>query len=211
MVMLGGMKIYSDYPLRRLGQIAADVLAVVLLSLGIWLGVTVTAAIAVLAEVGRRIESAGLGFQGAMADAGDVLGRLPFVGDAARVPFDTASGTGVALADAGRSTESFITTTAVVVGVTIALAVAAVVLWVWLRRRLSFIRRATEASRLAGMGDGHDLLALRALVNGSRVELAAAGGHPVAGWRSGDPQVIRTLAEQELRGAGVRLAAGAAR
>lgn len=208
---MAGMKIYSDFPVRRAAQVCADVLAVLVISFGVWLGVTVTGAIAVLAEVGRQIRSAGLGFEGAMADAGDVLGQLPLVGDAARVPFDAASGTGGALASAGSSTESFLLTTAVIVGVIVAVVIVAVVLWVWLRRRMRFIRRATEAARLAGMEDGHDLLALRALVGGSRENLASAGPHPVQAWRSGDAGVVRKLAELELRSAGVRLGAGTAR
>ncbi len=209
--MLGCMKIYSDYPLRRTAQIAADLLAIVVISLGIWLGVTVAAGIAVLAEVGRQVESAGRGFQGAMTDAADVLGGIPFVGDAARVPFDAASGTGSTLADAGRTAESFVTTTATIVGVLIALVIGGAVLWVWLRRRIGFARRATEASRLARLGDGPDVLALRALVNGSRKDLAAIDAHPVAAWRSGESAVIRGLAELELREAGVRLRALPAR
>jgi hypothetical protein len=203
--MLGGMKIYSDYPLRRTAQIAADVLAIAVIAFGIWIGTVVTAAIAVFAVIGRQVESAGQGFQGAMTDAADVLGGLPRVGDAARVPFDAASGTGGALADAGRSAESFVLTTATIAGVIVALAVAALVLWVWLRRRIGFARRATEANRLARLGDGPDLLALRALVNGSRKDLAAIDRHPVAAWRSGETAVVRRLAELELREAGVRL------
>jgi hypothetical protein len=53
--------------------------------------------------------------------------------------------------------------------------------------------------------DGPDLLALRALVNGSRKDLAAIDRHPVAAWRSGETAVVRRLAELELREAGVRL------
>lgn len=202
--MLGGMKIYSDYPLRRAAQIAADLLSLAIIAAGIWLGIVVAAAIAVLAQVGRQLNQAGLGFQGAMTDAGDFLGQTPFVGDAVRVPFDAASGTGVAIAEVGETTEGFIVTTAAIVGAVIAVVVAALVLWIWLRRRITFIRRATEASRLATMGDGHDLLALRALVSASRAELAATSAHPVDAWRSGQPEVVRKLAALELRGAGVR-------
>lgn len=209
--MLGGMKIYSDFPVRRTAQIVADILALVVISFGIWLGLAVTAAIAVLAEVGRQVENAGLGFQGAMTDAGDVLGQLPFIGDAARVPFDAASGTGGALASAGNTTESFILATAAIVGAIVAVVIVAVVLLVWLRRRIAFIRRATEASKLARMGDGQELLALRSLVGASRQDLAATSTHPVQAWRSGEAGVVMRLAELELRAAGVRLARVAAR
>jgi len=200
------MKIYSDYPLRRSLQIATDLLAIAVAVLGIWLGSFVSASIAVLADVGQQLETAGAGFKGAMTDAGDALGQVPFVGQSIRVPFDSASGTGLILEDAGKSTQSFILTTSTVIGVLVAAIILFAVCWLWLRRRIRFSLRATEANRLAKMPDGPDLLALRALVNGSRKELAAADTSPVESWRKGDRQVIRKLAQLELRDAGVRIA-----
>ena len=203
--MLGRMKIYSDYPTRRSAQVSADVLAIAIIAVGVWLGVVVFTAIAALAEVGRRLESAGTGFSGAMTDAADALGQIPLVGDAVRAPFDTASGTGGLLEQAGQSTQDLVIRVAIAIGVLVAGLVVFVVYWVWLRRRLAFARRATEASKLARFGDGPELLALRALMNGSRKQLAAVDRHPVTAWRAGDEKIIRKLAQLELREAGVRL------
>lgn len=203
--MLDGMRIYSDYPARRAAQIIADVLAIATIVVGFWLGTVVNSAIAALAEVGRQLESAGAGFEGAMADAGSALGRIPLVGEAVRAPFDSASGTGGLLEDAGRSTQDLVIRTAMVIGVLVTALVVFAVCWIWLRRRIGFIRRATEAGKLVRIGDGADLLALRALVNGTRQELAAIDRHPVDAWRRGDPAITRRLAELELREAGVRL------
>lgn len=203
--MLGGMKIYSDYPARRAAQIVADVLAVAIAAIGIWFGTVVFSAIAALSDVGRQLESAGTGFKGAMTNAGNALGQIPLVGETVRVPFDTASGTGALLESAGRSTQDLVIRVAIVIGILVAVLVVFAVCWVWLRRRIWFIRRATEASRLAKFSDGPDLLALRALVNGSRQKLAAIDRHPVAAWRRGDEKITRRLAQLELREAGVRL------
>jgi hypothetical protein len=200
------MKIYSDFPARRALQISADVAAVVAIGFGIWLGVFITATIAVLAEVGRQLETAGAGFKGAMTDAGDALGQVPFVGSSIRVPFDAASGTGGILEDAGQSTQSIILTTATIVGVIVAVVIVFAVCWLWLRRRIQFVKRATQANRLAKLADGPDLLALRALVGASRKDLAAVDAHPVESWRAGDRSIIRKLAQLELREAGVRIA-----
>lgn len=200
------MKIYSDFPLRRTLQIAVDVLACVVMALGIWLGTVVTSTIAVLADVGKQLEDAGAGFKGAMLDAGDALGTIPFVGDAVRVPFDAASSTGGNLEDAGQMTQSFILTAATIAGTVVAVVIVVAVLWLWLKRRIGFAVRATEAHRLVRTSDGDDVLALRALVNGSRKGLTRIGSHPLRAWRSGDHDVIAKLADLELREAGVRIA-----
>lgn len=199
------MKIYSDFWPRRASQIAADALAVAVIGLGVWLAVLVGAAIAAVAELGRQLRSAGEGFTTAMLNAGEALGQVPLVGDGVRVPFDAASHSGVALADFGTATESFIETTGIITGVLIALAITVLVCWVWLRRRLVFIRRATTADRLQRLDDGHDLLALRALTTATHSDLAAISRHPVQAWRAGDPAVLRRLAALELREAGVRV------
>lgn len=198
------MKIYSDFWPQRAIQIAADALAVLVISLGVWLAVIIGSAIAAVAELGRQLRGAGEGFSSAMLDAGDALGQVPLVGDSARLPFDAASTSGVAIADFGTATESFIETTGIVVGVITALAITVLVCWVWLRRRIDFVRRATAADRLQRLDDGHDLLALRALVAGSHRDLVAISRSPVQAWRSGDPAVLRGLAALELREAGVR-------
>lgn len=200
------MKIYSDYPARRALQIAADVLAIAIIGLGIWLGVIVAAAIAVLSEVGRQLESAGAGFKVAMTNAGDALGQVPFVGSSIRVPFDAAGGTGGLLEDAGQSTQSIISTTSTIIGFAVGGVIVVAVCWIWLRWRVRFVRRATEAKRLATLSDGPDLLALRALVSSSAKRLAAIDDHPVTSWRSGDREAIERLADLELREAGVRVA-----
>src|SRR5690554_1587466 len=142
------MKIYSDFLPRRMSQIGADALALFVIGLGVWLGIAIGTAIAAVAELGRQLRSAGAGFETAMLDAGSALGQVPLVGDAVRLPFDSASTTGTVIADFGVATESFITTTGVTVGVLVALAIAVLVCWVWLRRRIVFIRRATAANQL---------------------------------------------------------------
>lgn len=205
------MKIYSDFVPRRVSQIAADVIAVTVIGLGIWLGVAVAGVVGAVGVLGQQLRNAGVGFETAMVDAGAALGQVPLVGDAVRFPFDSASHTGTAIADFGTATESFIITTGNVIGVIVALAVIALVCWVWLRRRWVFIQRATTANDLQKLEDGHDLLALRALVNGTRGDLAAISKSPVQAWRSGEPAVLRQLAALELREAGVKVRAARAR
>ncbi len=200
------MKIYSDFAATRALQITIDVLALAAIAFGVWLGTFVTSSIAVLAELGRQLETAGAGFEGAMTDAGDALGKVPFVGTAIRAPFDSASDTGTVLVNAGQTTQSVIMTVATVVGIIVASVIVILVCWYWLRRRIQFVRRATEAAKVARMADGIDVLALRALVNGSHKEISKTAPHPIEAWRSNDRAVIARLAALELSRAGVRLA-----
>lgn len=199
------MKVYSDYPARRTTQIVADVIAVALIAAFAWAGVIVYGAIAVLAAFGKTIEDAGNGFEQTMADAGDTLGGVPLIGAGIRTPFDAASGAGSLLAQAGQAQQDLVMTAATTIGIVVAAIPILLVLWIWLRRRLGWSRRATEARNLSRLPDGPDLLALRALVNADFRELHDIDREPVDAWRRGDARVVKALAQLELREAGVRL------
>jgi hypothetical protein len=199
------MKLYSDFPARRTAQIAADVIALGLIAAAVWVAVIVYAAIAVLAQFGKSIEDAGVGFEETMADAGETLGGVPLIGAGIRTPFDAASGAGTLLAQAGQAQQDLVMTAALVIAIVVAAIPILLVLWFWLRRRLGWARRATEARNLSRMPDGPDLLALRALVNSDYRELHGIHGEPVDAWRRGDRAVVRALAQLELQEAGVRL------
>jgi len=82
-----------------------------------------------------------------------------------------------------------------------------VILFVWLRPRLRFARRATRAHRISQLADGVQLLALRALIDGDAEKLHTVAERPVEAWRHGEVGVVRALAALELREAGVRLSA----
>ncbi|MET0303425.1 MAG: hypothetical protein ABW040_05210 [Microbacteriaceae bacterium] len=198
------MKLYSDFRARRTAQIAADVVAVVLIGLAIWLGVTVHALIVAIADLGRQIEDAGSGFRETMTDIGDRLGGIPLIGGGVRGPFDAASGAGGALEDAGRAQQDVVSTAATLLGVGVALAPIALILLIWLVPRLRFVRRATEAAAMAKLPQGSEILAMRALLAASARDLAAVDPHPLDRWREGDVRVTRALAQAELRGHGVK-------
>jgi hypothetical protein len=199
------MKLYSDFPARRTAQIFADLVAVTFIVLSIWVGALVYAAIAVLAQFGKTIEDAGIGFEETMADAGETLGGVPLIGGGIRQPFDAASGAGTLLAQAGQAQQDLVMTAALILAIVVAAIPILIVLWFWLRRRLGWSRRATEARNLSRLPDGPDLLALRALVNADFRELHDIAREPVDAWRRGDTKVVRALAQLELREAGVRL------
>jgi hypothetical protein len=199
------MKLYSDYPARRTSQIVADLIALTVIAASAWVGTLVYAAIAVLAAFGKSIEDAGNGFQETMADAGETLGGIPLIGDGIRQPFDAASGAGEQLAQAGQSQQDLVMTSALIVAIVVAAIPTLVGLALWMRTRLRWARRATEARNLSRLPDGQDLLALRALVNADYRDLRGIAAEPVDAWRSGQTGIVRALAGLELREAGVRL------
>ena len=199
------MKLYSDFAGRRTAQIFADLVAIGLIALAIWGAVLIHAAIVVLDEVGKSLTASGDSFQKTMSDAGNTLGGIPLIGGGIRAPFDAASGAGGLLAQAGKAQQNLVDTAALVIAIAAAVVPILVVLFVWLRPRIRFARRATRAYRVSQLADGVQLLALRALVDGDAKELHSVAERPVEAWRHGEVGVVRALAALELREAGVRL------
>ncbi|RII98335.1 hypothetical protein DZF93_19725, partial [Clavibacter michiganensis subsp. insidiosus] len=91
------MQLYSALPLVRARQIAADTAALAGIVVSVLVGIAVAALIRPLGDLGRSMERSGTQLSGSMTDAADALGRLPLVGDAARGPFEDASGIGSGL------------------------------------------------------------------------------------------------------------------
>jgi hypothetical protein len=201
------MKIYSDFPLARFRQVVLDAVALVAILLSIWAGIAVHAAVVALAGVGRQLEQAGAGFQKNMSDAAKTLAGIPLVGAGARAPFDSASGAGGTLADAGRSEQDLIAHLASVLGIVVAVIPLYFVVRYLLLRRIRFAVNASRAATVARTAGGLDLLAFRALAGASAIEVLKVSPAPVDGWRRGDAAAIRSLAALELREAGVRLPA----
>jgi hypothetical protein len=199
------MKLYADFAGRRALQIAADAVAILVITGTVLFAAALHAAIMSLAALGRSIEDAGEGFQETMTEAGESLGNVPVIGGGIRGPFDAAGGAGELLAQAGRVQQDVVASSAILAAIAVAIVPIGLVLWIWLRRRLRFARRATEALALARLDDGEQLLALRALGSASARDLRAISSTPVADWRRGDSAVAHQLAQLELVGAGVRL------
>jgi len=199
------MSLYSDFGPRRTVQIAADVLALVVVVVAIVLGVAVRNTIAALGGVFVGLQDAGAGFESTMGEIGESLGGLPIVGDGIRGPFDQAAGAGVAIADAGRAGQAVVETIANVAGAGFALLPIAVVLLVWLWPRIRFARRSAEIRALLRLDEGRQLLALRALDGARAADLARISPRVLSEWRAGEQRVVDALAALQARGAGVRL------
>ena len=201
------MQWYSASSRARIGQIIADVGALVVLITGIVLARTLHDAIAALRAVGAEVTASGSGFSRTMGDIGRQLGGVPLLGGGIRGPFEAAGKAGSTLAAAGSSWQTGVERVATLAGWTVGVLVVLLLLLAWLRPRLTGALRRGQLARLADAAGGEDLLALRALLGRPHAALTVAPD-AAAGWRSGDPEVVRRLADLELRSAGLRRPVG---
>jgi hypothetical protein len=197
------MKTYSDLPLRRARQVAGDLLLV----LWIWLWVSIAGSVRDatlgLAKPGRQIDESATGLAGRLRDAGESISGVPLVGDDVQKPFEGAGGAADNLASAGRAQVEAVQTLAFWLGIAVALIPILIALAVYLPPRIRFVRRATAGKRFLDSAADLDLFALRAMTNQPLHVLARVSDDPAGGWRDRDPDVVRRLAQLELRDCGL--------
>jgi hypothetical protein len=202
------MKIYSDFAGRRTRQIIADVLALAAIALWVWFGYTVFTLVNGLAVFGVQMEDAGAGFEQTMKEVGETLGGIPLIGPGIRLPFDGASAAGSTLADAGQAQQDAVLQLALTLGIGTALLPTLMILIVWLVPRILFIRRAGRVTAIVTADAGMDLLALRALTTQKLSAITKVDADALGAWRRGEKDVVRRLAQLELRSSGVKLREG---
>lgn len=198
------MILYAQTPGRRTAQIVGDLLVVAWLVLWVWVGVAVHDGTTALAGPGRQTDESATAMAGQLRDAGERLGEAPLVGDELATPFDRAAEASDGIASAGRATVRAVERLALVLGLVIALIPILVVLAVHLPRRWRFVREATAGARFIDSVDDLDLFALRALAHQPMSVLARVSSDPAGDWRRQDPDVVRRLADLELRDVGLR-------
>ncbi|MFF3614922.1 hypothetical protein [Streptomyces sp. NPDC002580] len=200
------MRLYAQTPARRSRQLVADLIVVAVIAAVVKFALVVHDAILVLAEPGKKAQSAGGSLADGLDDAGDAASKVPLVGDSLKKPLQSAADAATDLSDAGRSLEDMVHHLATLTALALIVLPVAFVLVLWLPPRLRWIRRSATTRRLLDAPGGADLLALRALTGPQR-DLAAisvpAGGLADA-WRRGDQRVIAELSRVSLRRAGLR-------
>jgi hypothetical protein len=199
------MKLYADHPVRRVVQVVADLIAVVVVVGAVWLATEVHDQVVRLEAPGERLIDAGTGLRDTFTSAADNASRIPLVGKALSDALHRGSDAGAKLGDAGQWQIDAVANLALWLAVIMVAVPVLFLLVTWLPLRWRFARRATAAARLRALGpDGLDLLALRALV-ADRMPWAAAGGRlTTTGWRDRDPETLALLARWELRRLGLR-------
>ena len=190
--------VYAERSRRRTRQVVADVAVLT------WIAVVVSGAILLhdavltLQGPGRELGGAGQRVRDTFGSAADTASNLPFVGDDLASALSGGTRAGDSLVAAGDQELAAID--ALATGLAWALVLLAitpvVVTWLTLRLRWMLLARAALVLR-DGVLDA-DLLALRALVNGSPRRLRRATTDAAGAWRRGDPYVLARLAELEL-------------
>ncbi|MER5468276.1 hypothetical protein ABZX90_16925 [Streptomyces sp. NPDC002935] len=200
------MRLYAQTPARRTRQVVADLIAVALIAAVVKFALVVHDAIMLLAEPGRKAQSAGDNLASGLDDAGDAASKVPFVGDSLKKPLQSAADAATDLSDAGQSLEHLVSRVATLTALALIILSVAFVLVLWLPPRLRWIRRSATTRRLLDAPGGTDLLALRALTGPQRAltAVSAPPGGLADAWRRGDQQVIAELSKVTLRQAGLR-------
>ena len=195
------MKLYAETAGLRARQLLGDLAVLAWTAAWVWAGLTLYRLVEKLAVPGARLEQAGGGFAGDVAEIQQKVGRLPVVGGDLQGPFGRLAGVGRTLADAGATQQQVVHQLALWLGVLVAAVPIAALLVAWLPRRVGWMREAGAASRLRLAGADLELFAFRAVANRPLRELRRVTPDPAGALRSGD---YEALADLELRSLGLR-------
>ena len=198
------MKIYADRLPTALRQLLTDIAVVIWAYAWVRAGFWVHDQVQRLAAPGRKLQDSGTGIADNLADAGDRVGGVPLVGDELTEPFTRAAEAARSLADAGREQQEIVGNLALALALLLVAVPLSLVLFLWLPRRLRWMRRAGVAAAVRDRPAGRDLLALRALAGRPLDQLARLGPDIAQSWRDGDPAAVEALAALELRDLGLK-------
>jgi hypothetical protein len=122
------------------------------------------------------------------------------VGQALSTPFGQASGALGAVAQQGVQSGDAVAWWALPLGIAVAVVPVLLILPWWALLRMRFAARAAAVRRAWGRPDGHEILAVKAIVALSPRRLAKLGPDLIGRWRRGDPEATERLAAAYLRG-----------
>jgi hypothetical protein len=197
------MKLYADQMSLFLRQLLLDCLVVGWVFFWAWMGHAVHDGTLALADPGHQIQSSATSLGDSLRDAGDRLSDVPVIGGGVSTPFDQASEATDSLAGAGDAEVVAVEKLANWLGWSIALIPILVVLGLYLPGRIRFVRNAGAGQRFIDADPDLRLFALRAMTHQPMHVLAKVSDDPVTAWQLNDRDVVRALAEIELREAGL--------
>lgn len=198
------MRLYATHPVRRARQITADVAVLVWVVAWVMGGRWVHGLVMTLAAPADTLRSAGGTLSQRMTEVAGRVVEVPLVGDRLEAPFTGTAGVGTDLVRAGDQLEAAVSTVAWVVALLSAGTPILLVVLAWALLRGAWLRRAAALGLEVADPESQQLLALRALVRQHPRRLQQLFPDPVAAYESGDPEVLRALADLELAEVGLR-------
>lgn len=202
------MHLYARPSKLLLTQVLADAALFAWFTASWWLGRAVDGFVRGLGQPATDAAHTATQVKDELADAATQVKDLPLIGEQLRNPFDQVSRSLDGLVKAADAQVTSINQAATVAGWVTFVAPVLLALAFWLPWRVTYMRTASLLRDLSMSPAGDELLALRALTTQPLSVLMHVVSDPAAAWRSGDPQVLRRLADVELRAHGVQRCVG---
>ena len=130
---------------------------------------------------------------------------VPVLGTVLSPPLSTFSQGMSSLVVALQHFVHFVDVSSIVVATIVVVVPVGYYLWKWFPWRFSFVREATAGKKLLPGENCAELFALRAIANSPMRDLAKITNDPMGAWMDGDEEIIRKLAQLELRRDGLTL------
>jgi hypothetical protein len=194
---------YAQRRARMLAQLTTDLFVAAWVVLWWFVGRATARTVDAIATPARRSGDAARQLADQMGEASQQAGRVPGIGGELRKPFDGAVGSLQSIIDAADDQVAAVERAASLLGWLVFLIPVVLLLVLWLPARIRFFLRARAAQRFLDADADLDLFALRAMTNQPLHVLARVSDDPAGGWRDRDPDVVRQLAQLELRDCGL--------
>ncbi|MFS3129125.1 hypothetical protein ACLM5J_12060 [Nocardioides sp. Bht2] len=193
------MRLYSGHEPRRRRQITTDLLVGLWVVFWLWQGWSIASSIDQAAEPTRRAEVITTRMAEDLTSLKSQVEAVPLLGGSMGSIIFTMTQRVEQLAELSADGTETVEGMAWKAGLGVALTPNVLMLATYLPRRARFVRRA----RVEGPLDPA-VYALRAITTQPTDLLRELVADPVGGWRAGDPETIRALAEFQARYEGVR-------
>lgn len=201
----GPVHLYSRRPARLVRQLLADLFALVWVVAWVQVGSAVHNSVADFARPVRDMQGIGEGYEQTFDDLAKRVAELPVLGAQLSGALDAVSTPGDALSTTAATLAADIERYADTLGLAVTWIPLLMYVIPWLLLRARFVARSYEISTIASRPGSHSLLAARALTHLPLAELMSLHPDPAEAWRLGDPELVRKLADLELKDSGARL------
>lgn len=202
------MKLYADTTAKRVAQVLGDVAVLVLAWLLIRQALRLREQILGFRAAAAHVESSGQSVSRGAEAAGSALTEVPVVGGALGAPFAAVADAGRELSAAGAEAGASIDSLGLFLPLLLIGLLLGYVLFLYLPRRIAWVREVAEVRRLQGSEHAERLLAHRALATRPFRELRETVANPADALAARD---WGPLARAELHALGLRTPAPGAR